>query len=620
MVERNVSVRLVAEGGRAVKAEFTDIGREGARAFDQIRRSGGSSGQALQNVGFQVQDFAVQVAGGTSASRALAQQLPQLLSGFGLLGVGLGTAAAILVPFVGHLLEGEDAAEGLDDSLSELARTSKAYAEAVQLASTPLIALEKQFGRNANAVRELYDAQVNLARFDFLRAQTSGVESIRGVLQEVADQVGRINTITTEAFDLSVQVGVLAELQMRTGDLERTFGLTVDEANNLVEALNALDTTNGPQAAFDSAAALQRALLAAADASGKLPPELEAAYRAATDLQSAALETGLEIDEAAQAGGRLNDTNMSDGLRDALSVAQQLALATREALFPKRTERGDPRQFVKDEYYRNRFFPDPEKPDTGPAQAGGGISVAQKEQNDILRDAERIYDQTRTSAEKFRIEKEKLDKVFAATGFEGQGGIETYNRALEGLKERFGDLDDEASKTKDAFKDFFGSIIDGSASAEEALSSLLASFADQLLGAGLDSIFNLPGVDSLISGLFPNATGNAFQAGNVIPFARGGVVSSPTLFPMRKHVGLMGEAGPEAIMPLTRGTDGRLGVAATGLVDSGPAITMNISIDAQGATEGVAAQIDRALQVRMPAIVNQTVAAVAAARKRGRNV
>jgi phage-related minor tail protein len=60
-----------------------------------------------------------------------------------------------------------------------------------------------------------------------------------------------------------------------------------------------------------------------------------------------------------------------------------------------------------------------------------------------------------------------------------------------------------------------------------------------------------------------NANGNAFRGGNIIPFARGGIVSSPVLFPMARGAGLMGEAGPEAIMPLSRGPDGRLGVTAS---------------------------------------------------------
>ena len=58
------------------------------------------------------------------------------------------------------------------------------------------------------------------------------------------------------------------------------------------------------------------------------------------------------------------------------------------------------------------------------------------------------------------------------------------------------------------------------------------------------------------------ANGAAFAQNGIQPFARGGIVSQPTLFPFAKGTGLMGEAGPEAIMPLKRGADGKLGVAA----------------------------------------------------------
>lgn len=55
-----------------------------------------------------------------------------------------------------------------------------------------------------------------------------------------------------------------------------------------------------------------------------------------------------------------------------------------------------------------------------------------------------------------------------------------------------------------------------------------------------------------------------FAKGGIKPFASGGVISAPTYFPMSGGLGLAGEAGPEAIMPLSRGSDGRLGVAMPG--------------------------------------------------------
>jgi len=74
----------------------------------------------------------------------------------------------------------------------------------------------------------------------------------------------------------------------------------------------------------------------------------------------------------------------------------------------------------------------------------------------------------------------------------------------------------------------------------------------------------LTGEGGLFGGLFGNAKGNAFRGGSVVPFAKGGVVTGPTIFPMANGAGLMGEAGPEAVLPLRRGPGGRLGVEAVG--------------------------------------------------------
>jgi lambda family phage tail tape measure protein len=77
----------------------------------------------------------------------------------------------------------------------------------------------------------------------------------------------------------------------------------------------------------------------------------------------------------------------------------------------------------------------------------------------------------------------------------------------------------------------------------------------------------------------PSAKGNVFSGGNIVPFASGGIVTRPTIFPMAKGgVGLMGEAGPEAIMPLKRGRNGKLGVEGGGGIN----ISNNIVIENGG--------------------------------------
>jgi lambda family phage tail tape measure protein len=81
-----------------------------------------------------------------------------------------------------------------------------------------------------------------------------------------------------------------------------------------------------------------------------------------------------------------------------------------------------------------------------------------------------------------------------------------------------------------------------------------------------------------LSGILPFAKGGV--PGHVVPFASGGIVSTPSYFPMAGNVGLMGEAGSEAILPLRRGADGSLGVAAAG---GGGPVNVVFNVTAQDA-------------------------------------
>jgi phage-related minor tail protein len=150
---------------------------------------------------------------------------------------------------------------------------------------------------------------------------------------------------------------------------------------------------------------------------------------------------------------------------------------------------------------------------------------------------------------------------------------------------------------------FDGVVFDGMR-LSDALRSVAQSMVDAAYNTALRPVQNAVGgvlangINALVSGILPFEKGGAFSGGRVTPFARGGVVSGPTNFAMRGGIGLMGEAGPEAIMPLTRGADGRLGVRSQG--GGAPInITMNIQTpDVQGFQKSksqIAAQMGRAL-------------------------
>lgn len=100
---------------------------------------------------------------------------------------------------------------------------------------------------------------------------------------------------------------------------------------------------------------------------------------------------------------------------------------------------------------------------------------------------------------------------------------------------------------------------------QEIISNMLKQITLQSTLKALGSVFSFFGGGSGATMAMATVAknGKVFNKGKVVPFARGGVVNKPTVFPMAKGAGLMGEAGPEAIMPLTR-KNGRLGVEASG--------------------------------------------------------
>jgi hypothetical protein len=87
------------------------------------------------------------------------------------------------------------------------------------------------------------------------------------------------------------------------------------------------------------------------------------------------------------------------------------------------------------------------------------------------------------------------------------------------------------------------------------------------------------GGGGFLASLFGFARGGVFAGGQELTaFARGGVVNRPTVFPFSRGIGLMGEAGPEAILPLRRGRDGRLGVEMNGAASPSSAADMSTRI------------------------------------------
>ena len=179
----------------------------------------------------------------------------------------------------------------------------------------------------------------------------------------------------------------------------------------------------------------------------------------------------------------------------------------------------------------------------------------------------------------FDSELKRIHQTFAATGNQARSLGTTLSGGLR--------------------KAIDGVILDGM-NLSDALGVVGKSMINAAFNAAVKPVTDHFGalLGGALTPLVPFEKGGAFSQGRVTPFANGGIVSGPVAFPMRGGMGLMGEAGPEAIMPLARGANGKLGVQAQG--GAGPInVVMNIQTpDAQGfqrSQSQIAAQMSRVL-------------------------
>jgi hypothetical protein len=197
------------------------------------------------------------------------------------------------------------------------------------------------------------------------------------------------------------------------------------------------------------------------------------------------------------------------------------------------------------------------------------LAAVQAAASEKTRQAKEIYDLARDSFVGF-IGDMRQGLADGKTVWESFG-----NAAKNALDKIASTLLDMAAKK--LFESAFGGAPGSAGGGGGGLFGGLSSWIGGLLGTGVGPGVGI-GADAIM-GLTAVAKGAAFQHGNVVPFARGGIVGGPTLFPMANGMGLMGEAGPEAVMPLRRGPGGRLGVSMHGGSGAQPIIKLEVTGD-----------------------------------------
>ena len=165
---------------------------------------------------------------------------------------------------------------------------------------------------------------------------------------------------------------------------------------------------------------------------------------------------------------------------------------------------------------------------------------------------------------------ESITKSF---GSQMQSKLKTFTDSIKTVQESMADVVVKGIKgMEDALVTF---VTTGKLSFRSLANSIIADMARIAIQQMITKPFT-----NFLDGLFGNANGNAFVDGKVEKYAYGGVVKKPTLFPMANGMGLMGEAGAEAILPLRRGSNGKLGVQSTG----GGFGNIVVNVDASGSS------------------------------------
>ena len=598
VTEKKIIVRMAMEGGKVVEAQLIGIGTKGAAALGGLSRAQNAAGSSsrnfgfqLQNASYQVQDFFVQVGSGTSASRALGQQLPQLLGGFGLFGVLLGTVAAAAIPLAGALFSTKQGAEDASKAIDALSGSLDSYQGFVELSATSTVDLTKKFGDFAGEVRGFADYMQGVSLGRALTDMDAAIDPLKGKLAGVVDALEQVRLAKdfVSRTELMVSQGVASEtdlLQARDAlevfkavavDAAATLGIMPEQAQQLASAIDQLGSASGIAQIRDQAAEALALIQGWYPAGAALPPELAATASYLNEIVAKSAETAamsVSISEImAQFPGLLGSaTSQAGGLASAMAgvaanaweAAKGIAAARSQAVlqsglnYGKIQNKGDsgPDAAQRDAIaampsLRGTIAPGAAgvfKPVKSSGGSGGG--GGQSAQNDDLREAQRLFDQTRTDAEKYGIEQTKLNELLAS----GAITADTYQRAIGMIGEKYKVAGDMGEFFKDLNTDLKDAMLDAAVSGEmsfDKITDAIKRAAAQALLFGEGPLAGLFGGGG--GGLFGGGGGGAGLFGSLFGGLFGGARANGGPFESGKAY-LVGERGPELAMFGNSGT------------------------------------------------------------------
>lgn len=498
-----------------------------------IKTAADAVGTAIAGWTEKLGKFVLSIPGAAAAVRLIARAATPGVSTSGGAVTGEGTsntAVSGTPPVVANSISQEfNAVTQLNDAFTKLSRSMRDHISVEQAAGNTIGLQTSIYGDTSNAAKTYKDT------IESLDKQTDKTFKSQKDLDEAIKAIDKSVSNASKAFYSLQNVGEVGVGKALPADaIEKLKKLRDETVKSFSIQQQAKDEWDRATESVSRHIAAQEADAAAV---GKSVGE-HAKLRTELQLKEAATRAGV-LDEKTEEIKRLGDR--------AAEAAQKLGVLKLQddLVFERQQLRRDPQEAAVAEKLRNIY----------------GTNNYQSQMNGALAAQARFNEQLKAT-------KAITDEFATSVG--------------SNLTTALADIATGAKKASEAFKNLSTSVI--RSLTEMIIKLTITEPIVRSLKAGLSGLTSFitpgaaPGAPLNIVPAGASAKGNVFNFGNIVPFALGGIlngiVNRPTLFKMAGGAGLMGEAGPEGILPLSRGRGGKLGVNAEGL--GGPPIMVNV--------------------------------------------